>query len=1122
MGSKGSSGTNTVTSSSAPPAAVMANYQSVTNQAQNVAATPYQAYTGQEVAPLNAQQTAAGTEAANAVGAYQPYFNTAQNMITQGTQAITPTTVNSADINQYMSPYNTSVINATEAQMNQNDQTQQQQLTGNAISAGAFGGDRAAVAASTLAGQQDLANNQTIAGLENSNYTQALGEANTQQQAGMTAQQATAANELQGSGLTGALGNYSETNQLNAASANEAAGQVAQGTQQAQDTAAYQQFEQALQYPFQTTGWLAGIDTGTGGASGGTSSTTSPAPSIASQATGLGVTGLGVYGAMNSPTAKRGGPIRGYASGGSPSGMPDFSVSYVPNAPSFGGGSTMLKPSGSQSSTTGTAIPQLNAGVVGLAGKGIKSLLGSPTQSMGAAPGAGTIASGLTPAGEQGLVTGANVPATGGVSISGGTAGGYSANDIFGSGFTPSSSAAGDIMWDNPAAGVDSGIVGSLGMGDVAGESAMADLTGGADAAITDAGIEAGAADLGESAIAADAGDAIAFAKRGGPIKRYASGGSASAPSYPLSYLLQNPTFGTNMNSVMGGGYGGALSGLGPTSAGYSSGGGIMPKKYATSGFVPPPPMTSGGIGTGNVGDSIPYMAINNVPGVASNDPTSGFNWGNTSPSNYTPMSTQSMAAAPSAQGIPSAPSINGQSTMGANGPMSTAGSSGIAGTPSTDSSGTTTIAGVPALGSSTSGQPQDLTDLEAKLQANAPVLDKNEALMEAGLSMMSGKDPHALVNIGAGGLEGVKDYAQQKAAVRDYGLKEAEVEDRAKQMQVEAEKFKQQMQIEQENADTNKGYKDIVGNAATQKVPVNDQIYAGLKQKQVQSNGVYTDDDLNKDYADIQQRMSVPRNAEISTARQIQTANPGMSAEDAATRATQALATGTQNAHVAAAEQISTNSATGKMLPEVQDRWNKQALAGETAKNNIQNIMTDIQGFDPAWGAATKLEAKRALQGISSNLGVDTPDLDKSVASQQMMNKTVNSMIMSTMGAQSSKWTNAEMGNIGKANPTDTMSPQAIKGIAVQAKAPFDYYEGIAKVINDPKYVSQYRTNNNGSTMGIENDVQSRVSPIAYSYMRMSPDDKQKFYKSLDSGSQTKLRDEVNFMGNNKITPTD
>ena len=58
------------------------------------------------------------------------------------------------------------------------------------MSQGAWGGDRSAIAQAELANQQHLAQAPTIAGLENQGYSQALGEFNTQQQAGVGAQEA--------------------------------------------------------------------------------------------------------------------------------------------------------------------------------------------------------------------------------------------------------------------------------------------------------------------------------------------------------------------------------------------------------------------------------------------------------------------------------------------------------------------------------------------------------------------------------------------------------------------------------------------------------------------------------------------------------------------------------------------------------------------------------------------------------------------------------------------------------------------------------------------------------------------------------------------------------------------
>jgi hypothetical protein len=57
MGSKGSSQPQTTTTSSSPPPQVLAEYQGLVDRATNVANQPYQAYQGEQVAPLSNQTT---------------------------------------------------------------------------------------------------------------------------------------------------------------------------------------------------------------------------------------------------------------------------------------------------------------------------------------------------------------------------------------------------------------------------------------------------------------------------------------------------------------------------------------------------------------------------------------------------------------------------------------------------------------------------------------------------------------------------------------------------------------------------------------------------------------------------------------------------------------------------------------------------------------------------------------------------------------------------------------------------------------------------------------------------------------------------------------------------------
>jgi hypothetical protein len=376
--------TSTSTSSVQIPPEVMARYNSVNDFASKVAQTPYQRYQGEFVAPMTSTQNAAIANVNQAAGQAQPYFTGATESLLQGqqaatpyygaamdvyggaydlgaqlgqesygtlkgahssaqpynqaatglalagTQAVNPTELGQGEINKYMSPYLNSVVGATMQAMNQQNQEQQSNLTSDAIRSGAFGGDRSGVGAANLAYKQNLANQQTISGLYNTGYGQALATAQQQQGVGLGAQQAnraalqagvgqmlgigqqqfgqgtTTAAQLAGLGQQqfgqglaagqkiselgqgvysmgektaqnlAALGTGAQNASLQGASAQLAAGTKEQETKQAQNNALYTQFLQEQGYPFQVAQFLASIAMGTGANSGSTTTTTQP------------------------------------------------------------------------------------------------------------------------------------------------------------------------------------------------------------------------------------------------------------------------------------------------------------------------------------------------------------------------------------------------------------------------------------------------------------------------------------------------------------------------------------------------------------------------------------------------------------------------------------------------------------------------------------------------------------------------------------------------------------------------------------------------------------------------------------------------------------------------------
>ena len=367
--SSGGGGTNTTTTQSGPPPDVLAHYNQVFSQAQNVAAQPQQQYSGPVVAGFSPMQQAGFDNINTAVNAGTPFTNAASNYyasgadqasglynsglnqasglynqginqasglynqgVNQGSQYLTAagTMLDPANfggtVAQYQSPYTQSVVNATQAQFNNQNQIAQNQLGGSAAQAGAFGGDRQAVAQAVLAGQQQAnqapviaglyntgfqnatnaaqsaawLNNAAGTGLANINYGAASGLANANYGA---ASGLANANYGAASGLAntnfgaasgmGNLGAQAFSQGLTGANAQLSAGAQQQAQAQQELNVPYQAFLAAQGYPFQATNFLEGMATGTGSLSGTMGSTSTPGPSPVSQIAGLGVAGVG-------------------------------------------------------------------------------------------------------------------------------------------------------------------------------------------------------------------------------------------------------------------------------------------------------------------------------------------------------------------------------------------------------------------------------------------------------------------------------------------------------------------------------------------------------------------------------------------------------------------------------------------------------------------------------------------------------------------------------------------------------------------------------------------------------------------------------------------------------------
>lgn len=259
----------------------------------NVAGIPYQPYTGQLVAGLTQDQLAALQGVREAQGYSQPYMEQAAQLTAQGYNLAAPSNFSQAAVGQYSNPlmndiirnaptaysqaavsqyydprvqeylqtapmtyspeavqqyynpYQQSVIDATKAQIEQQNAQQMAAQQAQAIQQGAFGGDRSGAARALLAGQQSLAENQTLGGLRQQGYQQALSAFERQQAQALAAatQQQQQAQSMFGAqqalGVQArqqqyaqALAQYNQQQQQAIAAAQKAAADIAQlGTQ---------------------------------------------------------------------------------------------------------------------------------------------------------------------------------------------------------------------------------------------------------------------------------------------------------------------------------------------------------------------------------------------------------------------------------------------------------------------------------------------------------------------------------------------------------------------------------------------------------------------------------------------------------------------------------------------------------------------------------------------------------------------------------------------------------------------------------------------------------------------------------------------------------------------------
>lgn len=200
LGGAGAANTAAMSAAQSAPSAAQAANQFSQQQifgAQQQAAFANQAAMAQALGAQGASSPyyQAATEGiGQALAAGQPYQGLATNAAMAGSRAVGPQAL---DVNAYMSPYTQQVAQTTLQALQQQQQQEMAGQTANAIRSGAFGGDRAGLAAANLARQQSLATAQAMAPIYQQGYAQALAAAQQQQGVGLAAEQANRAAQQQ-------------------------------------------------------------------------------------------------------------------------------------------------------------------------------------------------------------------------------------------------------------------------------------------------------------------------------------------------------------------------------------------------------------------------------------------------------------------------------------------------------------------------------------------------------------------------------------------------------------------------------------------------------------------------------------------------------------------------------------------------------------------------------------------------------------------------------------------------------------------------------------------------------------------------------------------------------------
>ncbi len=226
-------------------------------QAEEVTTRPYEPYPGERLAPFSDLQQQGFEQVSNTAGSYQPYLDQASGIL-GGIADMTIQPFSEVDLDPYMSPYTDQVIADTTGQISRQGDVNQNQITADMQTTGAYGGDRDAIlsAENTRNTQQEIS--ESTARLSDEAYQNATSAyyADINNQLALGTLQGNTAGQIADIGALGTTLGYADAGAL------LDAGSMQQQQQQSGLDIGYQDFLDQWNYPIEMLNLRTGLASG--------------------------------------------------------------------------------------------------------------------------------------------------------------------------------------------------------------------------------------------------------------------------------------------------------------------------------------------------------------------------------------------------------------------------------------------------------------------------------------------------------------------------------------------------------------------------------------------------------------------------------------------------------------------------------------------------------------------------------------------------------------------------------------------------------------------------------------------------------------------------------------------